>query len=477
MKVKKNNKFFTIFKTLSETEKKEFCEFLRLSFIKRPRLSEFIIEKIYNGEDLHKYLDDKYSERSIWNIYSELTRTIGEFLALKEVTGNEKKMHDLKRNQLSKRGLRKLLFFEYKNEVRDLISSEFYFFKFKDIHNSAYLYMLELIKNGLSDRFHTVHEMNSDYKNLAFILEILSSNIEDKFRKEFYENKAELLQDKIITHIDLNRIIDIISSKYPEYNELFRLLYDMNCSVNDPADYKLFKILKNKILNNVSNFSKSFSSDIYIALINLCNIVSNRSKKDTSADLFGILKSKIENGFIEDLQQLKIGENHFRDYIYAALQVKEDKWAEDFLTEYSRFLPSSIKENNVNTAYAFISYYRKNYQDAIDHIKKVKSNFYIHNLDFYSIQIFSYFDLGNIVECMIIKKRFQEYVNKNSQLTDINRKGVMNFLKILTYLLSYKETGKKNILHDLKYAFANSNELHWKNWLTDKINELEISNQ
>ncbi|MEZ4691049.1 MAG: hypothetical protein R3A12_13120 [Ignavibacteria bacterium] len=55
-----------------------------------------------------------------------------------------------------------------------------------------------------------------------------------------------------------------------------------------------------------------------------------------------ILKSKLDGGLTDDLKNSKIGGNHFRDYVYIALNLNEDKWAEEFIIEYSQILPEEL---------------------------------------------------------------------------------------------------------------------------------------
>lgn len=473
MKIKKNNKFFKIFNSLSDSEIKEFCEFLRLSFIIKPRLSNVIIEKIESEKDLHLYLKSKYSERSLWNIYSELTRSLCEYLSLKEIIINEKEMKKLKRMQLHKRDLGKILINDYKIDIKNLKSSEFSFYTFNDIHFAANNCLIELIKTGLSKEFYEISKISSDFLILRSFFEMILFNLEDRIRKEFYGEKSDLLNQYIFNVIDTKKIQKIIIEQYPDYKNIFKLIFNMYYAVISPENYSNFKKAKEGFLKDINIYSLKFRAEVFIVLINISNLISNRTKRDMNSEMFELLKSKIDSGLTDDLKISKIGENHFRDYIYVALKVNEDKWAEDFLNKYSSLLHPSLKENNINTALAFINYHRKNYVLAVTHIKKLKRRIFINDLDFYSIQIFSAFDSGNIVDCVRTKKRFQEYVKSSSQLPDVYKSGIINFLKSLSALIRYKETGKNKNLTELQYIILNSNELLWRFWLTNKLNELK----
>jgi tetratricopeptide (TPR) repeat protein len=205
--------------------------------------------------------------------------------------------------------------------------------------------------------------------------------------------------------------------------------------------------------------------------LNVSILIAQKTNRNLDFEMFEIFKSKIESGLFKDLKSSKIGGNHFRDYVYIALNVNEDKWAEEFIENYSHYLPKELKENNINTAKAFLYLKRKNYDDAVKYIKKLNRKFHIHDLDFYTIQIFAAYDSGNIVECLRVYKIFKEYLNNNSSFPGNIKKGPVNFLKILRILISYKETGNKYLLNEIEQTIENTGELYWKGWISEKVAE------
>jgi hypothetical protein len=469
MKVKKNNRFYSIFNTLSETERMEFCEFLRLSFVKKPRLSQLVIDKIESGDELHSFLEEKYSDRSLWNIYFELTKSIKQFIAVKEVMENEKEMHNLKRIQLSKRNLSKHLIRDYTNNISVLKSSEFSFSTFNEIHRLALDCSGELSKYGLSKEFSDMYKTHSDFHVISFIFELISHRIEKIIRREFYGDKTKAMSEDMIRLIDIEKTKELITTHYPEYKTILSLLSELYATVSKPDNMSSFKRAKEIFLRNTNLFSEKYKSEIFYTLINMCTLIAQRSKRNLDAEMFDLMKSKLENGFVDDLENSMVGGNHFRDYVYVALNFNKDKWAEDFIKNYSHYLPDDLRDNNVNTAFAFLNLYRKNYTDAVMYISKLKRKFFIHDFDYYTIQIFSYYESGDIIECLRVKKRFQEYFKNNSQFPKSQTPGAENFLKLLSGLIKYKETGNKKLLDDLEYEVENTDELFWRKWLSRMI--------
>ncbi len=474
MKVKKNNRFNSIFSTLTESERKEFCEFLRLSFVKKPRLSEIVIDKLESGDELHSYLVDKYSERSLWNIYFELTRSIKQFIALKEIMDNETEMHKLKRLQFLKRNLNKLLENDHKSNIKNLKSAEFSFNTLKEIYLSSNECSVIMIQKGLSEELSKMLEFAADHHVLNFYYELVSYLIEKEIRNEFYSDKTEFLMQDLVQLIDLRRVMKLLTDKYPEYKIFFSILFNIYSATKEPGDIKHLEAAKDLFLKNISLFAADLKSDTYYSLLNLCTFISKKTGQNLDSEMFEILNSKLANGITDDLMNAKIGENHFRDYVYIALNLNEDKWAEEFIKKYSPLLPDALRENNRNTALAFLNLHRKKHKEAINHILKLKRKFYIHDLDYYTIQIFAHYETDDLVECLRVKKRFQEYINKNSQFPASQKKGAGNFLRLLSDLIKYNETGKKQLLDDVEYSVMNTDELFWRKWIKRMVEQARL---
>ena len=474
MKVKKNNRFNSIFSTLSETERKEFCEFLRLTFVKKPRLSGIVIDKIELGDDLHSYLESKYSERSLWNIYFELTRSIKQFIAIKEIIDNEEKMHDLQQLQFRKRGLGDLLIADHKKNIDKLKSNGFSELTLKEIHDSSENCVMEMAKYGLSKDLSKMMKTSSDHFILRFYYDLVLNLIEKQLRKEFYGDIENFLMLELTLHSDLSKIFGIISERYPEYEVFFGINLNLYAAITEPDNLRYFIKAKKLFMSNISRLSANLRSDTYYTLLNVAIFISKKSKNNLDREMFDIMRSKLDNGITDDLKKIKIGENHFRDYVYIAVNLNEDKWAEEFINKYSSLLPEELRENNVNTSLAFLNLNRKRYSEAIRYIMNLKRSFHIHDFDYYTIQIFAHYESGNIVDCLRVKKRFQEYLKNNSQLPKFDKTGSENFLKLLTELIKYRDTGKKKILDDLKYAVVNTDELFWRKWISKMLEEANV---
>lgn len=466
-----NNKFFTVFNTFSETERKEFCEFLQLSFIKKPRLLNVVINKILIGSDLHTFLSSKYSERTVWNIYSELTISIMQFISLKEILSDKKEMKELKRRQLQKRNLSKFLIKEYRNDLNSELSSGLSFESMKEINKTARNCLISIFKSGILKNSDSIFKIHSDYQILSVILEILSRRIDFEIRIEVYGKKSTYLFEEIFKFIDFENILSVIKKFYPEYENLFNIIYNLNIVINDPNNYDSFKNAKNFFFKGSSQLTDEYRSDILNVFTNICSLITKRTTRNMSSDLFDIMKEKVRLGLINDLITANKGENHFREYIHVALSVNEIHWAEEFIKNYSTLLPLNLRENNMNSAKAFLELKKKNYDTAIEFAFKLKRKYYVYDLDFFRILICANFESGDMIECDSAKKRLHEYILRNSRFPQTYKKSANNFIGCLSKLIKFKETNSKSILSELEYEVKNKSELMWRNWLIFIIND------
>lgn len=468
---KSNNKFFTIFNTFSEKERSEFCEFLQLSFVQKPRLSNIIISKIKSGTDLHEYLSEKYSERTLWNIYSELTTSIMQFISFKEILSDKMEMHKLKRKQLLKRNLTKYLVQDYRNEIKQELASELSFETMNDIYKSALNCLVSMFKSQDFKDFDLTFKIYSDFHILSVFLELLSRRIDFEIRIEVYGKKNDYLFEEIFGFINFEKILMVIKKFYPEYGNIFNIIYNLNIVINDPNDAESFKNAKNIFFTESAQLTDKYKSDIINVFINICSLITKRTTRNMSIDLFDLMKEKIRLGLTTDLTATIKDENHFREYIHVALAVNEICWVEDFIEKYSPLLPNNLKENNINSALAFLELKKKNYSAAIEFAHKLKRKYYVQDLDYYRILICANFESGNILECNSVKKRFQEYILRNSHFPQTYKKSAKKFIRCLSKLIKFKETNSKSILTELEFEVKNLNELMWRNWLIIMIKD------
>lgn len=471
LKIKNNNKFFTIFNTFSEKERSEFCEFLQLSFVQKPRLSKIIIYKIQTGTDLNDYLSEKYSKRSLWNIYSELTTSIMQFISFKEILSEKKEMHKLQRKQLNKRDLTKYLVQDYKNEIKHDLDSEFDFESMNNIYKSALNCLVSMFKSSDSKDIDSIFQIYSDYHIMNVFLELLSRRIEYEIRTEIYGKKNFYLYEEVYRFIDFENILMVIYKFYPEYENIFKIIYNLNIVINDPDDYESFQNAKNIFFKNSSQLTDKYKSDILNVFTNICSLITKRTTRNMGSDLFDIMKEKVRLGLINDLIAANKGENHFREYIHVALSVNEISWAEDFLNKYSNLLPFNLRRNSINSALAFIELKKKNYVSAIEYAFMLNRKYYVYDLDFFRILICANFESGNLIECDSAKKRLHEYILRNSRFPQTYKKSAKKFIGCLSKLIKFKETNSKSILAELEYEVKNKSELMWRNWLIYVINE------
>lgn len=471
MKSKINNKFYSIYNTFTEKEKKEFYEFLNISFIKKPRQFEISLKLLESGKEFHSVIEKKYSERSLWNIYSELKISLDQFLAIKEITGNPEEVKKFARAQYKERGLSDLIVSDLKSVIKNKKSSEISYDTFKDIHLASLEYAKTLSKTGIHKDAYKIDNVNTDFHLLSFFFEVLVSMIEKEIRMSFYGENSRSFLNEIPEIINIKKTLKLIESYYPEYEFIFKILYYFYSAAEDPMDFESFCKARDLFFLNLSRFSEKLKIDFYYIILNINIYISQKTNRNLDFEMFEIFKSKLENGLFEDLKSSKIGGNHFRDYVYIALNVNEDVWAEDFIKKYSNYLPEELKENNINTALAFLNLKRKKYDDAVKFIKRLNRNFHIHDLDFYTVQIFASYDSGNIIECLRLKKSFREYLKNNTRFPKNIKTGPENFLKILKILINYKETGNKNLINEIEFIIENTKEIYWKVWINEKIAE------
>ena len=114
-------KFKQMIRTLSDSERKEFGNYLKAPIGRKPRISNKIIDAFVKNEDFENFMNENFNKRSQWNSYSELTLSLEDFLAAKRLLKNNNNRNEFLAEEFGKRGLTNLSIAFYENEINSCL--------------------------------------------------------------------------------------------------------------------------------------------------------------------------------------------------------------------------------------------------------------------------------------------------------------------------------------------------------------------
>lgn len=195
---------------------------------------------------------------------------------------------------------------------------------------------------------------------------------------------------------------------------------------------------------------------------------SNYTKK--IFDLFHIMHSKnllVDNNFISI--------NAFKHMITVSCQVRRFEWAEGMIEYYRPFVRSEVRDNVCHFLYGAVAFYQKDYETAHDRfiqVDKVNLN-YDTNTRVLILKCLYEKEKAYNEYTMTAFRSIESFFKLNKQLPKKNKKGYINFIKILItlYRIRHRE-GSRTLewtVKQLEQQEMNSDKL----WLLEKIRELK----
>ncbi|HMQ70310.1 MAG TPA: hypothetical protein PKA90_15045 [Ignavibacteria bacterium] len=474
---KKSLKFFQLYNTLLPSEKREFFCFLNLSFTPKIKIAKSVISHISPEEDFEKYLRSSFSEQTVWNICSELSKALEKFLAVKELLESDTIVYRLFLKQIDKRDLQSLSMQVCKKEIHMLLESKLESGTFRNIAEISHEYLRMAIKAGNVKLQKELYITYNSFITFAIMTELLMEMESNIVTGSIGKESEMTLLEHLGYSINFEVVLNHIEEKYPGHYNILRLIYDLYNLIRTNFCFISYNKTKDLFFTLMDRFSDKLKTDLFDSLIDCLINTKEKNGNNVDKELFELFDKKLEAGLFRDLSVSKIGFNRFRDNVLIALNVEEIDWAEDFVKRYSYLLPENQKSNDVITSHALISLKKKNYREAINHIKKVNKSYYIHYNDYFRISIKANFELGLDEECFSLLEKYHDYIRKADNLSSKYVTGSRSFIKNVKNLIKYRFDLNKIYLIDIEMELAKKvplSDIVWIESIYEKLSGKKI---
>lgn len=235
-----------------------------------------------------------------------------------------------------------------------------------------------------------------------------------------------------------------------------------------------------ELLKSELNIPKDNLTDFFKIAISFCARQLNEgisSYYKTSFDLYKTMDDKdllIEKGIIP--------ENNLKNIITISCRAHQVEWAIQTLNKYKSFIREEVREEVYHYNLGVIEFYQHNYSKAHDYFTMVYQSLNKIN-DIYNINV-----RIMILKCDYeIEETYQEssvaqwhaskkFIRTNESLSSKNKIAWQNFIYIASLLHQIKHKYTRTTLEQVKQKMEElgSNSIADKQWLLDKIKELQI---
>lgn len=474
-----------LLKTLSEEELRRFGDFVRSPFFNKREAVIKLFDLIskhapdyastaLKKENLYKKLfpGKEYNEQTLRSRMSELSGLIRAFLVeinFKEDTFYQKRKYideliKRKKFELAEKNISDAK--ESLNEAR-LYSQNFFLDKLRNMEDNISLMHakdlnIEAMKKAYEQGEYSIHNFLLEF--LAINSDVISYEIETKDKKEFSYVKS------FFEKFDFEGYINLLNEKDYEYFPLLAAYYYGNLAQKHPESEYYFYELKNLVYEHHKKFSPVELSNYWVLLSNSAytNFIKKGAKfKHESHE---INKFFIDNKLYNENNPFSI--SGYQNIAVNALNVGDIDWGENFVERFkSKFLPEQI-ESRYHYCKAIFCFERKKFEDAIEHLSKVKYSDWNIKLDVRLNYLRNYYELGMSEQLISLIDSFRHFDSNNPDFApEYLDEKIKNTLRYISKISNAKFGGKKFDYADFKEAEASQNFIY-KKWIFEKMQEL-----
>ena len=387
-------------------------------------LEGFLAQQVYDANPLHQatYLIDAVSKKKMEKLYNTTMKTARRL--------SDQQIH------------RPASYYYYQYEIEKNFYDLFDFEKKRADRTN-----MEAIANNL-DYFYLAEKLRMYCAVLA----------QQTFSSQEYKL---LFIDEILSHIrEIN--LDEVPPVAIYYQVYLTIAY------KDDVEhyYKLKELLDLYSLN----FTKQEALSLYYSATNYSIQKLNSGNQEFVEEVFNIYNNLIEKEIIFVNNELSPWD--FKNIIVIALRLGKFEWTESFIKNYNNKLPEESRENAVTYNLAQLYFYQKRYDQVIQQLSNVEYEDVSYNLNSKTMLIATYYETDELIPLYSLFDSFNAYLNRNRKIPDDRKKYYKNLIKY-TKKITKLPPGSKQAVEKLKKEVVETPNIVNKNWLKEKIAELE----
>lgn len=479
-----NNNLIKILKTFSRKEMTRFWEFSNSPYFNKhggvrglvTYLNEIFpefTEKKCNRTSILKNLSflKKKEQKELALLFTYTMKLMEKFLTVEQFQKDESVdlflLKSLRSKSLNLYYEKKLLAFQQKNKHKEQRDRSYFNFQYRlDAETDLYY--------GQASRMdqHRHIEKKQHHLDCFFLTEKLMDACEMSFRGKILKaNYTINLLKPAIEELERNPNLYQNIPPVLVYYQIYKML-----TGNDLGEYEAVLDILNE---NEKWLSKEELQNIYNYLQNYCIEQINKGKQDFLKELFHIYRSQLERELL--FVNSYLPEFHFKNIVTTGLRLAENEWVRAFLDNYKKHLAPSVIENAYSYNLAAWYYNTQQHEKVLDLLGKVEYTNIRYNLDAKALLLKTYYDLEEEELLLSLTDAFQQFLKRNSLISEFQKKGYFNLLKFarrafqIKRNIEFQKAAKwQEDLLNLKSEIEAAETIFNQVWLEEKIADLKF---
>ncbi len=428
---------------------------------------EALYKKLYPGK--------KFNRQVMWNFISALEKMTTEFLKQTALKDNKFIQLEL---LLRESGKRKLLsnYSNTLNEAERLLEKGGIDYDYFD--NIGHLENFRQEYFHLTDRSQDMGDSKlkaSEYQILLF-LRMTAGGLNDLrvLSGKFNYKPALNIPLETAKNLNLKKIVDYAYGNKYEYAFLIEIYYCAIMLHLQPEQAVHLDRIRELYREHTEKFTLSEKRNMMHWIVNYC-----LSRVDSDAPKYRRIIFE-SNGIRLEEGLVFYPENQLPKVIYiqilnSALAIGETAWAEKFIKDYTQKLQPVIRNSMMSLANALLFSRLKEYGNVLKSLNQIEFK----DLDIqdkYFVKTLTakaYYELNEVESLLHYIDSTNRFLKLNPSVTESDRRHIHNFFKYIKKLTLAREDDDPGKIFMLKNEIDKTIDISNKNWLQDKLDELE----
>jgi len=240
--------------------------------------------------------------------------------------------------------------------------------------------------------------------------------------------------------------------------------------LHEPDDESHFTQLLASLEKQAPFLNNTDLRKCYFIAQNYCAFKINQGQQRYYREVFEIYKKIIQKEIL--LEESNLSEGLFKNIVTAGLGVGEYGWTEQFIENYSPYLPTKIRENARTFNLSYLYFHQGQYPKVLDLLQNVEYNDVVYVLGSKFILIQTYYELEEILPLESLIDSFRIYLRRNKVISKNLQREYINYLGFVKKLMMLSPGEKKTIQKFRARVMAATSPTH-KKWLLEKIDLIE----
>lgn len=480
-------KIFQIIAGFNKEELEEFEDFINSPYFSKSRDYSPILKTIYsfsnNWNKLSEITNEEfyakifpgisYSKKTLSNRINELTILAKKFIVQKSLEkdsslGNllllkglrEKNLFDLFTSEITKSET-----ISDKNKTKSYVAGE-------TMMQSIHLYR----EKQDFDKMFAEYKKYTDYMIILFLENYFEMLLEYETQKQYNINLDFNIAYGFIDNLKMDKFIKILEDRNDPAFLVSILSYYLYRSYADKNNEEIYKKFSDIFFKNLDNLLEQQKNEFLGMMISRYFDKIASGKPEYLKEVFKLYNIKLKLGIYQELKFIRYPSLAYRDYIIVGLRLKKYKWVENFIKKYSIELPAEIRDNEVNMAYARLYFFKKEYNNSLESLGKMKTSNYIYLLDASRIKLRIMYETLKFEEAFLEIDRIKHFIRNSTKKIPVSvRNYSKEFLDIYNILLKLKLNPYQKDIGFFSKSVSKSSTLINKDWFVEMIKELKTN--